>query len=178
MGGSYLKTTEYIYTDGKVERGPDLPEKSGGHCMSSIFNGDKTIIIGGRDERFSIKSSTWIFDHSSGTFDVKQPEMNHARYYFGCSTFKSGHHNNRHVVVVAGSYIGDGYGSNTAELFDYETQSATWELSKLFYRCVSALVEDLKAYTSSIFFSIVHLKSIRFNLINCAQKFACAHHSE
>merc|ERR1719444_86670 len=93
--------------------------------MSSIFNGDKTIIIGGWDGS-SRSSSTWIFDHSSGTFDVKQPEMNHARSSFGCSTFKSGHHNNRHVVVVAGSPYSDG--TNTAELFDYETQSATWEL--------------------------------------------------
>merc|ERR1719215_1404195 len=93
--------------------------------MSSIFNGDKTIIIGGHDGN-SVRSSTWIFDHSSGTFDVKQPEMTHGRAAFGCSTFKSGHHKNRHVVVVAGSYDGDGI--NTAELFDYETQSATWEL--------------------------------------------------
>ena len=151
MGGSYLKTTEYIYTDGKVETGPDLPEKRSGHCMSSIFNGDKTIIIGGYNIN-GRSSSTWIFDHSSEIFDVKQPEMNHARDTFGCSTFNSGHHNNRHVVVVAGSNGGDG--GNTAELLDYETQSATWELSKLFYRCVSALVEDLKAYTSRIFFQL------------------------
>ena len=159
---SYLKTTEYITLDGKKESGPDLPNKRKGHCMSSIFNGDKTIIIGGEEGSYEYQSSTWIFDHRDETFDEMQPRMTQKRAFFGCSTFKSGHHSNRHVVVVAGGSC-DNCG-NTAEMLDYETQNAQWKSSKLFFQGIFWSIFGKMCFSANLWQSKKKRNFLQINL--------------
>ena len=59
-------TTEFVSTDGSVREGPKMPEKRSGHCMVN-FGEDKTIIMGGKTKRKTVRS-TVIFDHSTNTF--------------------------------------------------------------------------------------------------------------
>ena len=40
---SRLKSTEFISLDGDVVRGPQLPEKRAGHCMTEIHDGKNRV---------------------------------------------------------------------------------------------------------------------------------------
>ena len=53
--------------------------------------------------------------------------MQHERGDFGCTIFMSMLHDGRPVIIVAGSWSGSG--SNTAEIFDFTKEGATWQES-------------------------------------------------
>ena len=66
-----------------------------------------------------------LFDPSDNTY-TSQPSLNEERHHFGCAVFESPLHDNRPVVIAAG-----GYREGSAEIFDYTTPSAFWEIEKV-----------------------------------------------
>merc|ERR1711997_799997 len=46
-GDKYLKTTEFVFSDGTVIPGPELPEARNGHCMAQLDE-NRHIILGGQ----------------------------------------------------------------------------------------------------------------------------------
>ena len=114
----YLESTEYIFSNGSVSSGPNMPAARYGHCMVTLDDG-KVMILGG----YPTSKIVLIFDPEDNTFNTG-PSLLFNRYYFGCAVFKSPLHNNRPVVLAAG-----GSGQKTAEVLDY-TNANTWEHSK------------------------------------------------
>ena len=52
--------------------------------------------------------------------------MLHERLDHACTIFKSGLHDGRPVIIIAGGY---GSGSQTAEVLDFTKEGATWQES-------------------------------------------------
>jgi len=113
-----LQSTEYIYANGTVVAGPNLPSGRFGNCPVTLHDG-KVMIIGG----FSSDplNTMLIFNPNNNSF-IQGPSMIHERYYFACTLFYSPMHDNRPVVLSAG-----GEGQATAEVLDYTTANAVWE---------------------------------------------------
>ena len=113
---SDIASTDFIYSDGTVESGPDLPKAMHGHCMVTLPSG-KVMILGGRKMK-----SVYIFDPEDNTF-TSGPSMSYERGHLGCAIFNSPQHDNRPIVLAAG-----GYDQLTAEVYDY-TNAEQWETS-------------------------------------------------
>ena len=88
---NYLKSTEFVYTDGVVEAGPDLPEARNGHCMTQM-NATHYIIMGGQLGKSGKKTNTTIiYDSTTKTYS-DGPEMPYAIKTFACTVFWSDLH--------------------------------------------------------------------------------------
>ena len=110
-----LASSDYVYANGTVENGPNLPEARQGHCMVTLHD-DKVMIMGG-----SLSRNVLIFDPADKSY-TNGPSMTYGRGFFGCALFKSALHNNRPVVLAAGGQL-----VNT-EVYDY-TYANQWETS-------------------------------------------------
>ena len=119
-GSKSLDSTEFIFSNGSVNNGPNMPAARHGHCLVTLDNG-KVMILGGYPS-LNYKN-LMIFDPEDNTFNTG-PSLLFNRVYFGCALFKSPLHNNRPVVLAAG-----GSEQKTAEILDY-TNATTWEQSK------------------------------------------------
>ena len=118
-GRSRLATTEYIYANGTVQSGPNLPEARSSHCGVTLHDG-KVMILGGYPT--SLHRNVIIMDPADNSFSTG-PSMSYARPSAACTLFHSPLHNGRPVVLAAG-----GSGQATAEVYDY-TNSNQWETS-------------------------------------------------
>ena len=119
-GNEYLFSMEFIFSNGSVINGPNIPDFRNAHCMVTLHDG-KIMILGGYPQ-LNLKS-VLIFNPEDNTF-ISGPSLLFHTANAGCTLFQSPLHENRHVVLVAG---GSG---NTAEVFDY-TNANKWEQSKL-----------------------------------------------
>ena len=122
-GGFYgidLSITEFIFSNGSIIRGPDMPTPRSKHCMVTLDDG-RVMILGG--ERPNSKN-VLIFDPKNKTF-TDGPNLNYGRYDAACTVFVSPLHGNKPMVLSAG-----GYEQITAEVLDYTNTSASWQNSK------------------------------------------------
>ena len=116
-----LATTEYIYKNGAVIYGPDLPSARVGHCMVTLPDGN-ILIMGGHDR------SILIFNPEDKSFS-QGPSLIHDRRSAACTIFSSAMHGERPVVLSTG-----GNGQSTAEILDFSNPNVnTWEASKHIY---------------------------------------------
>ena len=118
----HFDTTEYIYANGTVVAGPNLPTANHGHCSVTLHDG-KIMIIGGYKVRQL--NTVQIFSPKNNSF-IQGPSLINRRYHLACALFFSPMHDNRPVVLSAG-----GSGLSTAEVLDYTTENAVWQESKL-----------------------------------------------
>ena len=135
-----MDSTEYVFPNGTVSSGPNLPTNRHGHCLVKLNDG-KIMIIGGSG-RAGYKSVI-IFDPVMKSF-TNGPSLKYDFYYGACILMESAMHGNRHVVLAAG---GNGY--ITAQVCDY-TQSQAWQESKNF--CLSAIARSMDFGTNCTYF--------------------------
>ena len=130
LGGTGLNSTEYIYANGTVVAGPNLPTANHGHCSVTLHDG-KIMIIGGY--KFRQLNTVLIFSPKNNSF-IQGPSLINRRYHLACALFFSPMHDNRPVVLSAGGYghYAGGYGHYT-EVLDYTTANAEWQESKLIW---------------------------------------------
>jgi hypothetical protein len=117
---STLATTEYIYANGTVQSGPNLPEARYGHCSVTLHDG-KVMILGAIIP-LSLYRNVIIMDPADNSFATR-PSMSYKRVNAACTLFYSPLHNGRPVVLAAG-----GYKQATAEVYDY-TYANQWQTS-------------------------------------------------
>ena len=65
---------------------------------------------------------------------VEVKSMVNARFYHACTTFKSGLHDGRTIMVVAGDY---GSGDKSAEIWDFTQEGTSWQKSNLIFTFIS-----------------------------------------
>jgi hypothetical protein len=118
VGSSDLATTEYIYANGTVQSGPNLPEARYGHCSVTLHDG-KVMILGARYPS-SLYRNVIIMDPADNSFTTG-PSMSYEREQAACTLFNSPLHNGRPVVLAAG-----GNYQATAEVYDY-TYANQWQ---------------------------------------------------
>ena len=118
---SHDKSTEFVYLNGSVSQGPDLPTARDDHCMVTLP--DDRIMILGSDGGMTNPNSVVVYDPEAKEFLNASP-MLYARDGAGCVLIYSPLHGNRPVVLVAG-----GKDMATAEILDY-TYTNSWEESK------------------------------------------------
>ena len=116
--GSFLASSEYIYANGTVESGPNLPEARHEQCMVTLHDG-KVMILGAGS---SLRKNVMILDPNSNLYTTG-PSLSYGRNLAACTLFNSALHNNRPVVLVAG-----GQDQATAEVYDY-TIANQWQTS-------------------------------------------------
>ena len=117
---SRLATTEYIYANGTVQSGPNLPEARSGHCSVTLHDGK--VMILGADYPSSLRRNVIIMDPADNSFSTG-PALSYGREYAACTLFYSPLHNGRPVVLAAG-----GWEQTTAEVYDY-TYANQWQTS-------------------------------------------------
>jgi len=115
-GGS-LSSTEYIYSNGTVAPGPNMPTARHQHCSVALHDG-RVMIIGSMYSQQPKK--VLIFNPQDESF-TNGPSLIYNRNLAACTLFNSPMHNYRPVVLAAG-----GYGQRTAEILDY-TNGNAWE---------------------------------------------------
>jgi len=115
-GGS-LSSTEYIYSDGTVAPGPNLPNSKNNHCSVTLHDG-RVMIIGSNS--YDQPKKVLIFNPKDESF-TNGPSLLYNRDYAACTLFKSPMHNYRPVVLAAG-----GMYQRSAEILDY-TNGNAWE---------------------------------------------------
>ena len=114
-------TTEFIYLNGTVLPGPDLPSPRDDHCMVTLH--DNRVMILGSDNGTTDSKSVIIYEPDTKIFSAA-PSLQFDRNGAACALFYSPLHENRPVVLAVG-----GYNTDTAEIYDY-THSNEWEQSK------------------------------------------------
>jgi hypothetical protein len=119
-GRSRLSTTEYIYANGTVQSGPNLPEARYGHCSVTLHDGK--VMILGADFRSSLERNVIIMDPADNTFSTGH-SLRYKRDRAACTLFNSPLHNGRPVVLAAG-----GINQATTEVYDY-TYDNQWQTS-------------------------------------------------
>ena len=119
-GSSRLATTEYIYANGTVQSGPNLPEARSSHCGVTLHDGK--VMILGASYRSSLRRNVIIMDPANNSFKTNS-SMSYERDGAACTLFYSPLHNGRPVVLAAG-----GTYQATAEVYDY-TNANQWQTS-------------------------------------------------
>jgi len=116
-GSSRLATTEYIYANGTVQSGPNLPESRSAHCSVTLHDG-KVMILGA--VLSSLDRNVIIMDPADNSFTTG-PSMSYEREQAACTLFNSPLHNGRPVVLAAGGIV-----QATSEVYDY-TYANQWQ---------------------------------------------------
>jgi len=119
-GSSTLATTEYIYADGTVQSGPNLPVARAGPCSVTLHDGK--VMILGAESPSSLRRNVIIMDPADNTFSTGH-SLRYKRVDAACTLFYSPLHNGRPVVLAAG-----GEWQATAEVYDY-TYANQWQTS-------------------------------------------------
>ena len=121
---NFVTCTEFIYPDGQISPGPDLPTPVILHCMVTLPS-DKVMILGG----YTVPAAenpkkVIVFDLKMKNYTVL-PSMNYNRMNAGCAIFQSAYHENRTVVLAVG-----GWKVATAEIYDFTKPNSSWTESK------------------------------------------------
>ena len=118
------KSTEFVFSNGAVEYGPDLPYGMRGHCMVKLMDG-RILLIGGNtdntEEWWRVDDRVLIYDPPKKTFK-QWSKLNKGRFFHACAVFHSPKHGGRPIVMAAG-----GVADQSAEVLDYTRDSAKWE---------------------------------------------------
>ena len=123
---NFVTCTEFIYQNGQISPGPDLPTPVSLHCMVTLPS-DKVMILGGYAvPAAETPKKVIVFDLKTNNYTVL-PSMNHNRMNAGCAIFQSAHHENRTVVLAVG-----GWKVATAEIYDFTKPNSSWIESKIF----------------------------------------------
>jgi len=117
-GSRDLATTEYIYANGTVQSGPNLPVARAGPCSVTLHDG-KVMILGAMTPR-SLERNVIIMDPDDKSFTTG-PSLSYKRWHAACTLFNSPLHNGRPVVLAAG-----GINQATTEVYDY-TYDNQWQ---------------------------------------------------
>ena len=130
-GGSHerrraLKSTDFIFLNGTVKKGQDLPEGRWGHCMVDLRDG-RFMIIGGVNKERGIEKTVLIYNSSNASFTYG-PSSREVRYHHACTLFQSPKHNQRWVVLVVGGE--EKREVATSEVLDFTAPNAVWEECK------------------------------------------------
>ena len=114
-------STEFVYGNGSVIKGPDLPIDKWGHCMVDLEDG-RAIILGGDQN----ENDVLIYRSSDNSFESGPPLL-FGRRFPACTLFRSPLHEGRQVVLVVG---GKSDGEVSAEVLDFTNTSSKWIQSK------------------------------------------------
>lgn len=130
---NYLKTTEFVFSNGDVIPGPDLPEARNGHCMAQLDE-NRFLIMGGNMGTSGRKTNTTLIYDSTTDEYTDGPSMEYARNAFACTVFWSDLHYSP-VVIAAGGSGKNAKGTsagNRAELWtlDERRKSSGFEKTK------------------------------------------------
>ena len=122
------KTTEFLFSNGTVKQGPDLPYGLKRHCMVKLDDGKVMLISGEIEDNNFVRPSDYqkkvlIYDPKQQSFK-ESPKMEYDRRHHTCAIFHSPRHGGRPIVMVAG---GD---HHQVEVLDYTKPDAKWEESK------------------------------------------------
>ena len=128
--GKFYKSTEFVYPDGRVVAGIDLPQRRRSHCMAKLDSTRALIISGYVYEDGKIggdKSvSTLIYNSEKNSIE-SGPDLKSARASAACGVFTSSLFQGAHLVMVAGG-VG---GGNAVETWDYTGSfGAGWQKGK------------------------------------------------
>ena len=128
FGSAYVSNapfSEFLYSDGSTEDGPDLYMSDGngdfGMCAVTLSTGN-VMLMGGELNQQRVG----VFNPTTGSY-TSMAELNFDRYFSACTTFYSAKHGQREVVYIGGGDNNGGY--KTVEILDY-TLTETWEQSK------------------------------------------------
>ena len=122
---SSLSSTEYIYRNGTVIRGPYLPSGIvwSGHCLVNLLDG-RVMFLGIVPNRRGV-----LFYHTNTKKFSEGPSLLYPRLFHACALFESPRRGGRPVVISIGGYSG-----RTVEVYDYTRKGSTWEESKWFLK--------------------------------------------
>ena len=122
---SNLKSTEIVFSNGSVVKGPDLPTPRSGHCAVDLLDG-RIMIIGGKPNTKNVI----MYNSVDGSFSPA-PSLLFEKVDSACTLFHSPMHDHRLVVLVAGSedHANDVYGASA--LLDFTDPTAVWKQSEL-----------------------------------------------
>ena len=84
------------------------------------------ISTGGSNEEGDYTSSVWSFDSHNEFTLTKLPNMTYGRSQHACGIVHSMHHEQRPLLVVAGSY--GGFGDDNSEFLDFTVPGSQWQL--------------------------------------------------
>ena len=123
--GKSLSSTEIVYGDGSVVRGPPLPSARFGHCMVDLLDG-RIMLIGGDST-----NEVWFYYPANRSF-VRGPSLKLVRRFHTCAVFQSRIHQLRYCVLVAGISGEDLQGDwvPRVEVLDFSTPSSVWTESE------------------------------------------------
>ena len=106
-----------------MKQGKSLPEPRFAHCMVE-YQGQ--IISTGGVHGNDIISDVWSFNNHVEFTLTNKPSMKHSRARHACGIVHSMHHQGRPLLVVAGSWTGDGQGNS--EYLDFTVPGSQWQL--------------------------------------------------
>ena len=116
-GSTFYQSTEFVYPDGSVVPGKDMPLPRRSHCMASL-DSTRVIIISGYEYPDPLSGkrsvSTLIYDSKTDSFEPG-PELKKARASMACGVFRSGLLQSQLLLVAGGSG-----GSNKVEYLDFK----------------------------------------------------------
>ena len=119
IGGQKRQSSDIIYTNGTVIKGPKMPYNNFmWNCVTKLHNGT-ILFVGG----FKNRKTTIFYEPSLESFSYG-PDMIFARHDPGCTLFYSPMHNGRPVVIVTGKVIFyKSRGEHTYALSFYRSQN-------------------------------------------------------
>ena len=124
--GAELTSTEFVHVNGSIRRGPNLPGRERvGHCAVDLLDG-RAMIIGGIFNLFGSNGKEVLIYHSSNDSFTSGPPSLDGRVGHSCVLFRSPKHDDRLVVLVAGS-VNNFDEDITSEVLDFTQPSAVWE---------------------------------------------------
>lgn len=126
----YLKTTEFVSSNGEVTVGPELLEGVWGHCMLITPEAEQFVFIIGGFNGDSINTVRKYLITDNDAFYVEDgPGLIHKRSEHGCASFTSANHDGRDIAIVAGGKNSDG-SVISIEAWDYRQPGSAWSESK------------------------------------------------
>ena len=127
--GWQMKSTEFVYPDGRVVAGIDLPQRRRSHCMAKLDSTRALIISGYVYEDGKTgggrSASTLIYDSEKNSIE-SGPDLKNTRASPACGVFTSSLLQAPLVMVAGGSG-----GGNAVEYWDYTRDfGAGWQKGK------------------------------------------------
>ena len=124
-GWIVLQNSEYVYSDGTVMMGPELPEHIDEHCAVNV-NKTHTLLITGEAADSGTSGITYFFNHVSQEWS-QGPRLKQGRYRFACGLFKNEYWSENTVIVAGGFSSNGGYPFTSVEVLPLDDPSLGWE---------------------------------------------------
>ena len=124
-----LRSTEFVFSNGTVKQGPNLPNWMIGHCMVKLLDGTVLLMGGKTKEGSRGDDKGWQYYPKEKTYLYKKlAKRNRGRYYHACAMFHSPKLEDRPILMLAGGL----HAGRSVEVLDYTKRrdGAKWEESK------------------------------------------------